>query len=616
MALRSRGFKTEIALDSRLINQPKEYTIFKSGNDVTVQNTTANTYTPSSITWNILPPSGVWLDRRFMLQFKGRYTLRCSSPLPPGFVGCVLPDANGGLSGIDGLRWFPVQSQCQNISLQINNSTITTEPNLYLEPLMRYGFDGLYENTWLSVSPSMHDQSQTYAQVFQTNRNPLGDLLSNPLQCPRGAITYTVISNTPTQAIIDVDWYETFIGISPMLFPNQFATGFWDLNKINLTFNMVSSMSKSWSHNATNGATIDSIEFAWREAPVFTMWQISTVGGVLEPPTDKILPYHEIDVFQDEGPDMVPGAVTTKTLSNLRLDGTPSKIYIFCRKNLNDFSYNDCDAYAYISNISVNFATKTSLLAGLPPQSLYQMCVNNGLKYSWQEYKAFQGSVVCIDFASDISMDALNAPGMSEQTQIQITITYQNIAPGPNNVRHTIYQCVLYEGMLDYSLNQAQTFSNILLPGDLTADQLLSASKSRAAHLDLNFMGGTFKESAKQAFNKALQLGKKYGPTAAKAAIKYGPELLGSVAPRLGEAAKVARQLLGQGLTEQQVYNRLKAMGYPAKDIKAAGITGGRVKRKPVLRGRGPSGGQLIDDEDSDELLEYGSSRNSLHDRY
>lgn len=611
MALKSKGFKLDVALDNRLVNQPKEYTVFKSGNDVTIQNTTANTYTPSSLTWNILPPSGVWLDRRFMLQFKGRYTLNCSSPLPSGWTGCVLPDGNGGLSGVDGLRWFPVQSQCQNISVQINNSTITTTPNLYLEPLMRYGFDGLYEDTWLSVAPSMHDQAQTYARTFQTNRNPLGDLLSNPLQCPRGAITYTVVSNSATQAVIDVQWNEPFIGISPMLFPNEFATGLWDINKMNVTFNMQSNMSNSWSHDATNGATIDSIQFEFTEAPIFTMWQISTVGGVLEPPTDKILPYHEVDVYQDDGPSLSAGQSVTKTLSNLRLDGTPSKIYVFARKNLNSFTFNDCDAYAYISNVSINFGTKTSLLSGLPPQSLYQMCVNNGIKYSWQEYKSFQGSVLCIDFASDISMDYWNAPGLSEQTQITIQITYQNIAP--SSVQHTIYQCILYEGLIDYSLNQAQTFANVLSPGDITNDQILSASRSRAAHMNLNFMGGTFKESARKAFNKAVDLGKKYGPTAAKLAKQYGPGVVSAVSPRIGA---VVKSLLGQGLSEQQVYNRLKAMGYQAKDIKAAGISGGRVKRLPSLRGRGLSGGQLIDDEDSDELLESGGNRLSLRDRY
>jgi hypothetical protein len=611
MALKSKGFKVEVALDNRLVNQPKEYTVFKSGNDVTIQNTTANTYTNSSLTWNILPPSGVWLDRRFMLQFKGRYTLNCSSPLPGGWSGCVLPDGNGGLSGVDGLRWFPVQSQCQNISVQINNSTITTTPNLYLEPLMRYGFDGLYEDTWLSVAPSMHDQAQTYARTFQTNRNPLGDLLSNPLQCPRGAITYTVVSNTATQAVIDVSWVEHFIGISPMLFPNEFATGLWDINKMNVTFNMQANMSNSWSHDATNGAVIDSIQFQFLEAPIFTMWQISTVGGVLEPPTDKILPYHEIDVYQNDGPSLAAGQTVTKTLDNLRLDGTPSKIYVFARKNLNSFSYNDCDAYAYISNVSVNFGTKTSLLSGLPPESVYQMCVNNGLKYSWQEYKSFQGSVLCIDFSSDISMDYFNAPGLSDQTQITIQITYQNIAPV--SVQHTIYQCILYEGLIDYSLNQAQTFANVLSPGDITNDQILSASKSRAAHMNLNFMGGTFKESARKAFNKAVDIGKKYGPTAAKIAKQYGPGVVSAVSPRIGAVVKT---LLGQGLSEQQVYNRLKAMGYPAKEIKAAGISGGRVKRLPAIRGRGLSGGQLIDDEDSDELLESGSNRLSLHDRY
>lgn len=632
--LKSKGWKVDLAVDNRLLSVKPEYTIFKSGNDISLQSVGSNTYNNSSITWNILPSAATWIDRRMLLKFEGRFTLNNSSGvIPPGWTGCVLPSSvDASLSGIDGLRWMPVQSQCSNISLQINNGTITVEPSLFLEACSRYGWDQLYENTWMSVgSVSMHDSCQTYAQSYQTNRNPLGSLLSNPIQCPRGNAQYTVVSNTPTQAVIDCVWYEPFFAVSPMLAPDQFASGLWDINKINLTFNIQNAMSTAWSHDAVNGAPIDSISFSWNSAPTLTLTQISNIGGTLERNVDKILPYHEIQVFQNDGvSNLSASASYTQTLKTVRLDGTPSKIYLFCKKQLNNFTFNDTDTYAYISNVSINFNTKTGLLANLPPEGLYQQCVNNGLKYSWAEFKSFQGSVVCIDFSTDISMEASNAVGMSVPTQISITLTYQNISPSP--ITYTIYQVVVYEGLLDYSYNQSQTFANILQPGDITKADIDSASKSRAAHMLLgsNFMGGTFKDSAKKVYHQALDLGKKYGPTVAKVAKKYAPDVLGVVSPRLGEAAKL---LLGQGLTHDQVFKRLLKQGFKPSQIRAAGISGGKAKPKSrslKVRGRGfdsdshseddyddYEGGQLIDSDDADDLLlDSSSHRLSLRDRY
>lgn len=631
--LRQKGYKVDIALDNRILNQPKEYTIFKTGQNLSIQQTSAQTYTSSSVTWNILPSASCWLDRRFRIKCRGRYTLtNPGGVLPAGFTGILAPSADGSLGSLDGLRFMPLQSQCSDVQLQINNGSISTQPSLFFEPLMRYGFDKNYDNTWTSTSPSMHDTAQSYADSYQTNRDPLGGLLSNSVQQPRGSdVFYTVVSNTSTQAVVDCEWEEPFCCVSPMLFPDQSRTGLWDINKINVTFNMQNSMRNSWSHDAVNGTNLaGTISFEWLEAPVISIWQISNPGNLLEREVEKILPFTEIDVFQDSGPlNLASGSSYTQTLSNLRLDGTPSRIYLFCRKNLNSFTYNDCDAYGLIENISINFGVQNSLLNNLFPFDIYQMCLENGYKGSWGDWNS-SGSVVCIDFASNISMNLLSAVGMGDQTQMQITVRFKNLSS--SSVTYTIYTVVCFEGLLDYSFNQSQTLVNLLQPADLTNEKIVSAAKSRAAHLDVNYMGGNFREKAGSTLKKAVDLGVKYGPKAYKVAKeyvpkarsavkKYGPtvaDAVGVVAPRAAEIVRVFNDLVGKGMSEADAYASLKKIGYPAAEIRAAGITGGKVKPKakkpksaaakpkpradlhPKRKGRGLTAGRLIDDSSSD----------------
>jgi hypothetical protein len=636
--LKQRGFKVDVALDNRILNWPKEYTIFKTGQNVSIQNIQATTYNASSVTFNILPPSQTWIDRRFRLRCKARVTLsNVSGVLPSGYTGILAPLPDGSL-GTECLRPFPIQSQTTNVDLQVNNGSVTTTPNLYLLPLSYYGKNREYNDVWTSTCPSMLDTCQTYAQSYQTAQDPMGSFLNNSVQQPRGAaVFYTIISNTPTSAVVECSWEEPLVSISPLLFPEQSQTALWDINKINLTMNFASALQNIWCHDATNGANVDSVSFAWVDAPTIQIWQISNPGNLPEAQIEKILPYTEIDVYQDSGATLTSGSTYTQTLSNLRLDGTPSRIYLFCRKNINNSTFSDADAYALIENISVNFGSQNSLLNNLSSFDVYQLAVDNGYKYSWSTWNSV-GSCVCIDFGKDISTDLLNAVGMSNQTQVQITIRYKNLAA--SSVTFTCYTIVLYEGIFDYTFNQSSTNTNVLTVDDLTHDKLLSAAKSRAAHIDVNYMGGSFRTSTSKFLKKAIDTGVKYGPKAYDLAKKYVPkarsaikntkdpvsDAIGIVSPRAASAYKTFADLVGKGvMSHNKAYDYMKSMGYTAKELQAAGIkrtkprkaklaakglSGGAkkapakravAKRKaPARRGRGLSGGYLIEEGSSD----------------
>lgn len=607
MALRQHGFEIDVALDNIMIENERKYTVFKSGQDVTYLRSANPTYDNTSISWSVTPSANVWVDRRMLMTFKGRFTLNASA-VPVGWAGCVQPSADGGLSGIDGVRWMPVQSQCTNCDLQINNGSISTNPSIFLEAVTRYGWDQLYEESWLGSSPSMHDNSQTYHQTFQTNRNCLGGVVDNVVQCPRGGLYYNIISNTVNTAVVEVEWSEMFIMASPMLSPSEYATGIWNVETLNLALTLQNGMSKAWSHNATDGATLTSVSFEFTTAPILTIRQVNPIGGIPAPMETRVLPYHQIKTYQDQGEvDLAVGVSATTTLQSLTLNGIPSRAYIFCKKNQNAFTFNDCDCYARITNVSVDFGPKSNLLGNVPEDSIYQMCVSNGLKYSFQEWKRYQGSVLCIDFGTDISLDPLMAVGMSDKLQMQITLTYQNI--GSSSVTYTCYQVVLFEGLFVYEDGTSQTVNNALQVGDLTNEHILNAKQSRAAHVNMNYMGGSFRDSTKKLYHQGVNAAKgaiqKYGPTVAKYAKQYAPSVIGAVSPRAGEIAKI---LLGSGLEEDEIFNALRKMGFTVKEINGAGVYGG------CCTGRGVSGGRII--EDASSLLEEPKrARRSLRDR-
>jgi hypothetical protein len=628
--LKELGYKIDLALDNRIKLAPKQYTVFKTGENITIQQTAAQTFSNQSVIWNIIPSNSTWIDRRFRILCSARITL--SNPggtLPPGFTGILAPGPDGSLGGLDGLRWGGICAQAQSCNLSINNGNIATSPVWFYEPLSRYYQNNDYQS-WMSTMPSMHDTAQKYSISYQTAKDPLAGYFDNSSQMPRGSSCYyTIISNTATEAVIDCTWEEPFCCSSPMLFPDEQKTGLYGINTIMVNMTFVNSLSKIWSHDAVNGAPVSNVTFAWNKAPIMELYQISNPGSIATPDIEKVLPFQSIVVYPEAGAiDLASGATDIKPLNNIKLIGTPSRLYIFVRKSDGTMRFTDCDCYALITNIQITYGNKSALLGNLSPHGLFQLSKSNGFAGDYGSW-CNSGSVLCINFETDISQDLLSAVGMEGQQQFQVNLTYKNISPGPETTTYQIYTIAIYEGIFNYSDNTAKDEINVLKPADLTRDEVLNATQSRAAHISSNFMGGSFRESATKVARKAYDLGKEYIPKARKAigssknAVSSG---IGVFSPRAAAAYEMFANLVGTGMTERQACEHMKKHhGFTTAELRAAGVhvpkprakpkpkpkakglTGGAKKPKTVAKarkGRGLSGGYLIDDDsDAEDLL-------------
>ena len=145
--------------------------------------------------------------------------------------------------------------------------------------------------------------------------------------------------------------------------------------------------------------------------------------------------------------------------NNIQLSQWPQRLYIMVREQNQDLysSMSKTDTYSQINSVSLTVGNKNGLLASMNPVQLFQMSCKNGYQGSWTQWNGttsapgvalgganfpatnppkqpqtligLSGSILCCEFATDIGLDSLQAPGKLEQTQLQVQLTVTNINP-------------------------------------------------------------------------------------------------------------------------------------------------------------------------------------------
>lgn len=589
----------KIGLDATIAPQPdRSYVAGKSALDIQVLRTNADSYSPSNVSTTIQPPRGTMTDKLMMSKLHGEWTFNYT----PQAVGVPLfPQVTGVapyqyLGGTDGLRFLPFQTSCSSAQVTINGTTISQELNQFLEAVNRYGLLPQERENYDSTFPSYQDQFFSYANGFGTNRNPLGAYGDNVQNTPRGAIGYNVVSDNPAtgQAVVRVIWYEPIM-ISPFNINVAGEPGFFDVQTITLNLGL-SNMNLAWSHDSVNNpAVINSVSFAWADAPLFETRHCTPITPV----TIDYNQLHEavaIQRFTSQFTSVDPGVPTNANLQNVRLNSMPSKIYVFFKKS--NKTINDTDTYAYISNLSVNIGNKSAQLASYTPDMLYKMCVQNGYTSSWIQHSYHTGSVICINLAKDLPMEVGEAVGVREEVNLQISATIVNQTGGQLD----------YDGQLvilsDAIFSVGRDGGSSLTVGPLNMADVLAAgvqgakASEKMFAMDRENFYASGKIDWKSTGRKLVSFGKKYGPTALKAIDKYGPDIIRTgtqlLTPRLAGVADEALKLLGKGYTGGQAKKYLKGM-YP--NLKAKEL-------QEVIRSIYPTrGGRCIGSNDLEYLV-------------
>jgi hypothetical protein len=411
------------------------------------------------------------------------------------------------MPGRDAPRAFPLASIVDTFQASINNQSVSINIADIVHALMHYNTDTYLKEHDYSLTPSYQDQSQQYGDLFLANRSPLGLYGNSPDGCQqaRGGFPFVVISNpvqvaTPAVQLtsqIDIAFCEP-IFLSPFYWGCSNEAGFYNVNTMdfNITF-IGQANTRIWSHDDNGGTNVISSisytlgglaggpsgsSFIGSGMPLMLFNYITPQETMVIPPNVPITyPYFDVLRYVSDQ-ELVPSGDSAPLISNnIQLSSIPRRMYIFARrKNVNLYSSPTyTDAFMQISNLNIQFLNKSGLLASMAPQQIYSMCVKNHCDLSWQDWSGGPvytndlvtaintiGSVICVEFATDIGLDSLMAPGILNQSMLQVTVQAKNIAS--DDFAPSLYIVAVLEGSFTIQgVGSASTNIGVLTPRDV-----------------------------------------------------------------------------------------------------------------------------------------------------
>lgn len=598
-----------------MVEKMRTYAVLKSGSQTTWKQWTTTSISASSLQFSTPPPSGsIIVDRKIYLYLPVRLTF---TGVPP--VGQTLIQINR-----DAPRAFPVNSSIDTFSATINNQSVSINIADIVHALMRFNTCNDLKNGDYSMTPSYQDQSQNYNDLFGTIRSPLqnyGDA-NDGSQTPRGAWPYVVIANpvsvgVSVTAVIDVAFCEPII-LPPFYFGERNGCGFYNVNTMDFNITMLAqAANRMWSHDdqagtnvitsasfvfggLTNGPANSSFPQNQGNQPMLLIQYITPQETQVIPNNIPITyPYFDVLRFPTDLNVSTTNAPTTYNSNNIQLNSIPRRLYIFIRERNSDLFSNPShtDTFFQINSLSIQFKNKNGLLASASMSQLYEMSVKNHCYLTWEQWSGGPvqkpggiytsvigtiGSVICIEFATDIGLESLEAPGILSQSQLQVQVTASNVSG--HTINPTLYIVPILEGTFTIQgLGQASTNIGVLTPNNvLDCQQMDSVSYNDVQ----NVVGGDFWSGLKD-------FGAKLWPYIKKAhdfikehqLVSKGLSLIPHPA---GKVASTVASTLGYGEGEGGRYHAMRGRHY-----KGYGEGEGVYAGDGVMAGEG-EGGVLV----------------------
>jgi hypothetical protein len=465
----------------------------------------------------------------------------------------------------DAPRAYPIASSISNIAVTLNNTTVSLNTSDVIQALLRYNTGVHLKNHDYSLTPNYPDQSQNYSDLTGSVRSPLGNYSSQSDECPaaRGSFPYTIVTNTPTQFVVDAVFTEE-VYLPPFYWGCGNMGGYIGLQTLDWNINFLgASANRMWSHDPSNGgAAITSSSyqfnnfaggFSYSQAVPTLLFEYITPKELQTIPRSVCYPYFVIDRYPTDFSALAaygsPGSSAILNSNNIQLNSIPRRMYIYARAN-NTSLYAPAgsqltDTYLAITNISVNWNNYSGLLSSASQQQLYLMSIKNHCNMSWEQWSGGPvfngdnqsvgtvGSILCIEFGTDIGLMDQEAPGLLGTYQLQLNVTVQNMNT-TQGITPTLYIVTVSEGTFTIENNRSVSQIGVISKTDiLTAKQHISDYINYEDIQDIQ--GGNFLTGIKK-FGKDI-----WGFLKPKiqAAYKFGKEALPYVNAALGVAKLV-----------------------------------------------------------------------------
>lgn len=486
------------------VDSSRDYAILKGGNQVTWKQYTTTSISNSSITWSCPPPSGnVFVDRK-------QYVLM---PVRLVFTGTGVLLNNLLTPGNDAPRAFPISGNLETLQAAVNGQSFSIFISDMVHALTHYDTDIKLHNKDYSMTPTYYDQTQLYANLASGNvRNPLGGYQNGLDHCPmqRGAFPFTIVSNTPTSAVVDMVVAEPLF-LSPFFWGCGNAAGFYNVTTMDFNLTFLSNANRWWSHNQlvtsnaitniqavfSNFTSVFATPFSYAQSQPLMLFKYITPDEtqVLSPNMPITYPYYDVQRYPLDFPSPVPPSTSIAPSSlglissnNLQLNSIPSRMFIYARTRNQDLYAvgTGCtltDTYLALENINITFANYTGLLSSASKYQLYQISAKNGCGLNWTQWSGEEendpsnwttpvaqygtiGAVMAIEFATDLGLPSDMCPGLQGQFQLQVTAQFRNTSNV--NINATLYIIIVSEGSFTIpGLNSATRQLGVITKSDI-----------------------------------------------------------------------------------------------------------------------------------------------------
>lgn len=551
MSLSYQPLEPVLVKDPRtIIDNKRVYSILKAGKRTTFKPWTSTSVSAANINFQTPPPSSqIIVDRKITFTLPMRLT----------FTATVAPGFRVFNKNYDAPRAFPIHSMLDTIQLTINNCGITQNIGEIIHALLRFNTDRKLFAKDYSMTPTCLDQSQSYGDLIGHIRNPLamyGDSNFEDVTGRGGFSGFKIVANpkNPDDAtapatlvgVIDMICTEQIM-LSPLYWGGENASGFANVTSMDWVFNFLNqgAANRAWSHyNDDNVSKITGSQVQFNNLntnfsygitqPYLNITYITPDDMTpINPQMPITYPYFSVDKYvTDTNTPLSYGSANPRLIqsNNIQLASIPRRIYIYARPS-NSYYYSTpsaTDCYYQIDNLSIQFENYTGLFANATPFQLYEMSKKNHCNMSWSEWSgqdlyksggewpendphfAGPGSIICVEFASDIGLDNNEAPGLGQGTynlQLGVTIRNVNNSLAWDDQSPSLYVIVVLEGSFTITnAGSALTQTAIIS----TKDVLEAKSSKMYNYLDVQEVnGGNFMSGLKNLGQKAIaNLGK------------------------------------------------------------------------------------------------------------
>jgi len=523
-------------MDPRLqINQVRDYVALKGSMVNTFQQFPASNVSNASVQITCNPPNRGIAISRVVLQ---RATFDITITGTNTTIGPLLSP------GFYGPRAMPLTMVQNALQVTINNVTLTQSPvQQYWGALMWLG-DNDFENRFgqYSLAPSYLDQFQDYADGAGSVRNPLAQYGDNSFENTRGGYAgLELLTNTQYTATLRLTTTEPIL-LSPFVSGNGSNTTSCLAGVQNMSyqcnfgdFRRVMSLVQDQGSGGGVGITAVTVNLT----SFSLLFNYLTPDPLYPVPRSLVSSYFMPVCYPTTfGTPVVAGATVRIPFQSIQVTSIPRRIIIWAREDDANRTAFTSDCFLSLPQdenpLSISW-NNNQFMNQASTQDLYNISYKNGCQMSYSQFTRFTGSLIVLDFGTDIGLMSNEAPGTLGNYQLGLTCRFKNTSSRTLNVQ--MFVLVVYEGTFNVVDGNCSTMIGVLSSQDVLDARPVPGITYKAQK---DVYGGAFFDSLKKAFGAAHNFIKQHK------IISKGLSLLPD--PRAQAASKVA-SALGYGMS-------------------------------------------------------------------